>query len=150
MSCALDGSISVWEFWFERTTQSPKTQTEKSFFLSQQLNKEKLKTNDPKKLISKPRFLYSLLETLPSSPFKFSVAAWNLLWFWSFFLQIWLLKTIQICVKLSHYFFFFLKFRFLVAVVEDKTEATYWKSSFPYCQGVYLLTFLFLVIIQCV
>ena len=48
VSCALDGSISVWEFWFERTTQSPKTQIEKSFFLSQQLNKEKLKTKDPK------------------------------------------------------------------------------------------------------
>ena len=56
VSCALDGSISVWEFWFERTTQSPKTQTEKSFFLSQQLNKEKLKTKDPKKSMSNLRF----------------------------------------------------------------------------------------------
>ena len=58
--------------------------------LSQQLNKEKLKTKDPKKSILNLRLLYSLLETLSFSPFKFSVAAWNLLWFWSVSLQVWL------------------------------------------------------------
>ena len=76
---SLDDSIFVWDSGSLMSVQLslPKhKQKNLSFSLkSQQLNKEKLKTQDPKISILNLRLLYSLLETFPFSPFKFSVAA---------------------------------------------------------------------------